>query len=199
MKNIVKIFLACFLLESCALTYGFKKIESFDEAGYNDFKNFAEKELSCTSIIGTYEQRYYLITLSNDSIERKNLSQPIQILYFCNESLISYHTNCYAKGSMFGINWNTENRFNAFPPATAIKNPDKCLSLSDLKKTYPQILPPKNDRPYTIVLFWTNMLHKISKSAFKTINQNIQDFGTQDSCNIYIINDDDFFSKIANK
>lgn len=187
----------CLLSQGCATMYGYKHLDSFDEAGYNKFKAYAEKESDCVSIIGTPMQRKNIILTHSDPIMKKNLSQPIQILYFHNDSMISYHVNCQAKGSLFGINWNTGDRFGAFPPETAIPEPCKYLSLKDLQKIYPQI-NPSGDKPYTVLLFWTNMLHKISKSALNTIIENMENFDKKEYCLIYLINDDRFFSEILN-
>ena len=187
----------CLLSQGCATMYGYKHLDSFDEAGYNKFKAYAEKESDCVSIIGTPMQRKNLILTHSDTIMKKNLFQPIQILYFHNDSMVSYHVNCQAKGALFGINWNTGNRFGAFPPETAIPESSKHLSLKNLQKIYPQINPSDN-KPYTVLLFWTNMLHRISRSAFDTIIENIEDFDKKDSCSIYLINDDCFFSEMLN-
>ncbi len=203
LKHMTKVFsilffgIICFLAQGCAAMYGYKHLDSFDEAGHDKFKAYAEKKSACVSIIGTTLQRKNIVFTHSDPIMKKNLSQPIQILYFHNDSMISYHVNCQAKGSLFGINWNTGDRFGSFPPKTAVSGPSKYLSMKDLQKTYPQISPSDN-KPYTIVLFWTNMFYRISKSAFNSIIENMENFDKKDSCSVYLINDDSFFSEVLN-
>ncbi len=69
-----------------------------------------------------------------------------------------------------------------------------------MQAIFPKI---KGEKDYTVLVFWTNMLHKISKSEIKTVYNNLKRFGpstgsgTLDDSKIevYLVNDDILMSK----
>jgi hypothetical protein len=74
-----------------------------------------------------------------------------------------------------------------------------------MQAVFPKI---KGEKDYTVLVFWTNMLHKISKSEIKTVYNNLKRFGpstlrqaqgsgTLDDSKIevYLVNDDILMSK----
>ncbi len=98
--------------------YGIENIESFDESKYKqiveniDFKNIVHYSTHQDST--AYEcMRNEVAT---NPLQVKDMSQPIQLYYFNRDSLISFQANCYARGGMSNLNWNTLGRFEVFPP-----------------------------------------------------------------------------------
>ena len=61
---------------------------------------------------------------------------------------------------------------------------------------FPEI---KEDSDYTVLVFWTNMLHKVSKSEIKTVYKNLKKFGQLDEVDVYLINDDITMTKSLNE
>ncbi len=50
-----------------------------------------------------------------------------------------------------------------------------------------------DDSEYLIVVFWTNMLPKISKSAIETVKTNLRENGAVKKAAIVLINTDKFY------
>jgi len=130
----------------------------------------------------------------NDSI-KKDLSQPIQIHYFQNEKLVSFHANCYAKGSLKNLDWNYQDRFESFIPRSVVKDFTPYPNLHRLNKATPNINLSKEGR-IVIAIFWTRMLEDISKDAINTVLRNIREFNEKEDVRLVLINTDSFFSKI---
>lgn len=186
------------ILSSCSAImssmYGVKRIKRFDQQNYDNFIAKAKEYTDFVAIVSTHDQYRQLINLGKDSVEKKDFGQPVQMLYFENGILASYHINCYAKGGVSNINWNTDNRFSSFLPQTAVKHSIGDMKLSDYTKIYPE-LASSSDKPYTILIFWTNMLPKISLSAIKTVADNIKVNNKDSDCRIFLINTDNFFAR----
>ena len=87
--------------------------------------------------------------------------------------LRSYHINCTAKGGLSNLNWNTDQRFETFPPVSAVPITPQMQNLSKIRDIY----GINDDSEYLIVVFWTNMLPKISKSAIETVKTNLRENG----------------------
>lgn len=195
-KTLSIIVLGCLLCSCTAVMsklYGVKELEEFDEKEYQSFVDDVQKQLpSASFIISTTEQYEKQIHSGKDSTEMKNLGQPVQILYFDNKILRSYHINCYAKGGLLNINWNTDDRFSSFLPKSAVDCSKGDVSLERFAEIYPEIDTTSNKR-YTILLFWTNMLRKISLSAATTVADNLKQHQQDSNCNIYFICSDKFF------
>ncbi|MCC7051352.1 MAG: hypothetical protein IT239_06210 [Bacteroidia bacterium] len=92
------------------------------------------------------------------------------------------------------LNWNTDNRFNFFPPKSAI---DTTLNMkySDLVKIYTglQSSDIKIKKKYTVVFFWTNVLEKISCDAISQVYNNIDLNKMTDSIEVITFNNDNSF------
>ena len=198
MKKNTLLIIFILLLTSCSTIlkdiYGVKELKEFNNQEY-------EKTLSR---IKTYNVEYYsfisdsanfrsLINLGDSILTEKDLYQPIQILYFENNRIISFHANCYAKGTLRKLNWNYDNRFSIFPPKSAIplKNENK-ITFETLKKIFPQLKNIEEKR-YSVVIYWTTMLENISKDAIETVFKNIVKFDEVNKTNVYLINTDKFF------
>lgn len=174
----------------CMFLYGVHPLKSFDTKNYDAFVKSVEKNNThfLTTISDSISFEEYR-SLQMDSLWKKHSAQPIQILYFSGDTLISYHVNCYARGKFTSINWNTDRRFEEFPPKTAVQSCDTILEYSQLKKIYNIGTKAR----YHIVIFWTNMLPRISKDAVNTVIDNVKKYNMESECDICLINIDKFY------
>ena len=62
-------------------------------------------------------------------------------------------------------------------------------SLSEIRNIY-HIM---DNNEYLIVVFWSNMLSKISKSAIETVKSNLSKYGNVDQASIVLINTDKYY------
>ncbi len=53
-----------------------------------------------------------------------------------------------------------------------------------------------DDSEYLIVVFWTNMLPKISKSAIETVKANLRKNDALNKATIVLVNTDKFYEKL---
>ena len=161
-----------------------KFISDIDWKGLNHNSVFADSSsFRCASRIP-----------SSSSGMRKSFGQPVQIMYFRNDSLISFHVNCLARGGLFNLNWNTGNRFASFPPQSAASLDSVTISYRDLVQCYPELNQYKSGK-YNVVIVWTLMLEKISRSAIKTVISNTIRFEEGQNVSICLINADKCFKK----
>jgi len=193
------IFIISILLSSCSVIlskmYGIKQLNSFNEKEYNNFIAKINNDRCLSYIISDSSQYKKVINLGHTQKEKNNLGQPIQILYFEKNVLKSYHINCLAKGSLTNLNWNTDNRFSVFIPKTAVNIDSLKINLKDYINIYPN-LKNRNDKRYTILIFWTLMLDKISYSAIETVFSNLKQYKKENETSVILINTDKYFSTI---
>jgi hypothetical protein len=170
--------------------YGYNDPAKFNEIEYKKFISSIDTTqfTLLRSSIGQFKQ---VINLGKDSLRKKDLNQPIQLLFFEGSSLVSYHANCYAKGTLSGVDWNYEQRFNFFPPKSAIDSSLFELNLSHFSKIYEEIIPQKR---FTVLVFWSWMLEGVSRDALLTLQKNIKDNKVESEVEIYLINLDEFWS-----
>jgi len=174
--------------------YGIEYLKDFDRDKYEE----TIKELRAIYPEGNIEA---IVSNSSDfkkyhalfsNLEKNNLTQPIQILYFEHKDLKSYHLNCYAKGNLLGkLDWNSRNYFNTYIPQTSYSIPNTIQStFDDLGAIYNlQDLEPRD----VIVLFWTHMLKKQTMSGFRTVVKNLREYHTGEAPRIILINTDAFY------
>jgi hypothetical protein len=196
-RKIYLTFCLVLLCTSCSFLwskyYGIKTLTSFNEKEYHTFITSLDTfAFRYTDIISTAEQRKKMLSISKDSLIVKNLQQPLQILYFKDESLVSYHINCYAEAKGRNLDWNTQKRFDMFPPISAA--PLDCL-LQDFQQIYHGIA---TDKTYTVLIFYTIMMEKLSKRAIEAVRDNMLRFNKEDSLSIFLINSDYYYIE-ANK
>ncbi len=179
------------LLASCGVLYDFKPIKQFDQKEYDKMIiSVLDRNFKIKPIVSEYEQFDAYRTCIQDSLwQHQTAVQPVQILYFKKDSLLSYHINCTAKGGLSNLNWNTDQRFETFPPATAVPITPQMQNLSKIRDIY----GINDDSEYLIVVFWTNMLPKISKSAIETVKTNLRENGAANKAAIVLINTDKFY------
>ncbi len=195
MKNISHIVILCFataiLLAGCGVLYDFKPIKQFDQKDYDQMiTSVLDRNFKINPIVSDYEQFDAYRTCIQDSLwQHQTAVQPVQILYFKKDSLLSYHINCTAKGGLSNLNWNTDQRFETFPPVSAVTITLQMQNLSKIRDIY----GIHDDSEYLIVVFWTNMLPKISKSAIETVKTNLRENEVVNKTSIVLINTDKFY------
>ena len=195
MKNKSHIVILCFaipiLLAGCGVLYDFKPIKQFDQKEYDKMiTSVIDRDFKIKPIVSDYGQFDAYRTCIQDSLwQHQTAVQPVQILYFKKDSLLSYHINCTAKGGFSNLNWNTDQRFETFPPVSAVPITPQMQNLSKIRDIY----GINDDSEYLIVVFWTNMLPKISKSAIETVKTNLRENGAVNKADIVLINTDKFY------
>ncbi|MBR2772198.1 MAG: hypothetical protein IKD78_09370 [Bacteroidales bacterium] len=179
------------LLAGYGVLYDFKPIKQFDQKEYDKIiTSVIDRDFKIKPIVSDYEQFDAYRTCIQDSLwQHQTAVQPIQILYFKKDSLLSYHINCTAKGGFSNLNWNTDQRFETFPPATAVLITPQMRNLSKIRDIY----GIDDDSEYLIVVFWTNMLPKISKAAIETVKTNLRENGAVNKAGIVLVNTDKFY------
>ena len=198
MKNTNHIVILCFaipiLLAGCGMLYGYKPLKQFDRNNYDQMiTSVLDQDYKISHIVSDYEQFDAYRTCIQDSLwQHKTAVQPVQILYFKKDSLLSYHINCTAKGGLSNLNWNTNQRFETFPPVSAVPITPQMQNLSKIRDIY----GINDDSEYLVVVFWTNMLPKISKSAIETVKTNLRENGALNKSTIVLVNTDKFYEKL---
>lgn len=193
MKKTLILLFAMTLFTGCATMFGIKDISQFDQSKCDDFvAAVQEDDLSIHAVTSDAEHFETYRSLVGDSLWRESISaQPVQILYFKDGSLVSYHINCTAKARFFNLDWNTDHRFETFPPTSAIELEERYQALSQLRKLY----DISDNRPYLIVVFWSNMTPKIAKTAVETVKKNLRQYGNPNIADIVLINTDHYYLK----
>lgn len=190
---LVTIFTGCsFILSNL---YGVRQLKKFNQKDYESFLAELPDCVSYTTIISSEEQYKQVIAIGKNKSQQNDFGQPVQILYFESELLKSFHANCYAKGRISNLNWNTDKRFSTFLPMTAMEYEEK-IQLDLYNKIFPEIQNP-HEKKYVILIFWSNMLRKVSLSAVETVVENIKQFDKIDNTAIYLINSDNFFVALS--
>src|SRR5690606_12359248 len=156
------------MLNSCSSVlkklYGIEDLKEFNPVKYEETVSYMQNHYpDVVSLISDD-------TLFKKHIEkfldfnRNDLFQPIQILYYKDDMLISYHINCYAKGALNGrLDWNFDGKFDTYPPKTAAQIVDT-QKLNDILSIYKM---PESTDSDTIIFFWSTMLNRQAKEAFK--------------------------------
>ena len=175
-----------------AKMYGIQELAGFDQAAYSAFVAGIKENDDFYSIVSDTAQYKRVIALGKTPKAANVLGQPIQILYFQGNELKSFHANCYARGGLSNLNWNTANRFATFVPHTAVATDSLAVTLSDYSNIYPDIA--LHQKEYTVLIFWTLMLGKISKSAIEVVTDNIKQAGKEKQTTVILINTDKYFA-----
>ena len=175
------------------MLFGFREINGYDAEQCEKFYRKLPKDFAFTPLVCDEEQFMQVSELGADSMQMKNLYQPLKIMYFHSSELVSFHVNCYCPPTLgFNLNWNYNHQFDEFPPTTSVPLDGYKVKLSEMQTVFPEI---KGEKGYTVLVFWTNMLHKISKSEIKTVYKNLKKFGQLEMVEVYLINNDILMSK----
>ena len=170
------------------LLFGLQEIDGYNAEQCEKFYKKLPKDFDFTPLVCNNEQFFAVSNLGADSMQMKDLYQPLKIMYFHGEELVSFHINCYCPPTaLFNLNWNYNHQFDVFPPATTVPLDGYTVTRSQLMNIFPEI---KGEADYTVLVFWTNMLNKISRSEIKTVYKNLKKFGHLNDVEIYLINDD---------
>ena len=200
-KNIA-ILMVFLTLSSCntlmPMLFGFREINGYDAVQCEKFYKKLPKDFAFTPLVCDEKQFRQVSELGADSMQMKDLYQPLKIMYFHGDSLVSFHINCYCPPTLgFNLNWNYDHQFNVFPPRSSVDLDGYTLKRADLQAVFPEI---KGEEEYTVLVFWTNMLYKISRSEIRTVYRNLKRFGpsTGSRVEIYLINIDITMTKSLN-
>lgn len=175
------------------MLFGFREIHGYDAEQCEKFYRKLPKDFAFTPLVCDEEQFRQVSNLGADSMQMKNLYQPLKIMYFHGDELVSFHINCYCPPTLgFNLNWDFNHQFDEFPPATTVPLDGYTVNLSEMQAVFPEI---KGDAEYTVLIFWTNMLHKISKGEIKTVYKNLKKFQQLNNTKICLINNDIMMTK----
>lgn len=197
-KHIILLLLGLlFIFPSCntlaPMLFGVREIHGYDAEQCEKFYRKLPKDFEFESLACNEAQYWQVSELGADSVQKKDLFQPLKIMYFHVDSLVSFHINCYCPPTVFfNLKWNYNHQFDMFPPTTAVPLEGYMLTLKDMKAVFPEI---KGERDYTVLVFWTDMLHKVSRSEIKTVYRNLKKFKQLEKSEVYLINDDIVLSK----
>ncbi len=191
-KHILLLILTLVFLTSCntlaPLLFGLQEINGYDAEQCEKFYRKLPKDFAFTPLVCNEQQFWQVSQLGADSMQMKNLYQPLKIMYFCGDELVSFHINCYCPPTLsFNLNWDYNHQFDEFPPTTSVPLEGYTVTRAKMQSIFPKI---KGDLGYTVLVFWTNMLHKISKSEIKTVYKNLKKFGHLNDAEVYLINED---------
>ncbi len=194
---LLNLIVGLFLLSGCntlaPMLFGFREINGYDAEQCERFYKKLPKDFEFMPLVCNEKQFMQVSELGADSMQMKNLYQPLKIMYFHSSELVSFHVNCYCPPTLgFNLNWNYNHQFDEFPPATTVPLDGYKVKLSEMQTVFPEI---KGEKGYTVLVFWTNMLHKISKSEIKTVYKNLKKFGQLETVEVYLINNDILMSK----
>ena len=190
--HFVAVTIVMLCLGSCntlvPLLLGLQEINGYDAEQCEKFYRKLPNDFAFTPLVCNEEQFRQVSNLGADSMQMKDLYQPLKIMYFHGDTLVSYHINCYCPPTLgFNLNWNFNHQFDEFPPTTSVPLDGYTVTRAKMQSVFPEI---KGDLGYTVLVFWTNMLHKISKSEIKTVYKNLKKFGHLNDAEVYLINND---------
>lgn len=200
----VSIVILFFTFPSCSvmmpMLFGLQEIDGYNAEQCTKFYKKLPKDFAFTPIVCNDEQFFQVSNLGADSMQMKNFYQPLKIMYFHGDSLVSFHINCYCPPTIsFDLKWNYNHQFDVFPPTTTVPLDGYTLTRSQLRNVFPEI---KGEADYTVLVFWTNMLAKISRSEIKTVYKNLKKFGPSidlGTVEVYLINDDITMTKLLHE
>ena len=190
--QILLLILTLAFLASCntlmPMLFGLQEIHGYNAEQCEKFYRKLPNDFAFTPLVCNEEQFRQVSNLGADSMQMKDLYQPLKIMYFHGDTLVSYHINCYCPPTLgFNLNWNFNHQFDEFPPATTVPLEGYTVTRAKMQSIFPEI---KGDSDCTVLVFWTNMLNKISRSEIKTVFKNLKKFGHLDDAEIYLINED---------
>ncbi len=190
--QILLLILTLAFLASCntlmPMLFGLQEIHGYNAEQCEKFYRKLPNDFALTPLVCNEEQFRQVSNLGADSMQMKDLYQPLKIMYFHGDTLVSYHINCYCPPTLgFNLNWNFNHQFDEFPPRTSVPLDGYALKRSDMQAVFPEIAGEKD---YTVLVFWTNMLHKVSKGEVKTVYKNLRRFCHLNDVDVYLVNVD---------
>jgi hypothetical protein len=125
----------------------------------------------------------------SDTQAYKNHYQPLQIYYYEDNNLVSYHINCLASGFP-NLNWNKNKNLNTFPPKSQAPI-DSFLDLSTHLAFANKKSP--NTYKYTVLIYWNRFMGRQTKVFLKAFRQNLA--LSKLPVQVYFINNDNWFAE----
>lgn len=133
-----------------------------------------------------------------DSTAVKQSMQPLKVMYFVNDNLVSYHINCNA-GGFPNLTWNRNNDFVRFIPHKQVHTKlDSSFLFSDLKLYLKPTFEKQNtvlnsEAKIKIVVFWNFLMKRQSKRLIKLVKKNITLNKNKEAVEIYFVNNDKLY------
>ena len=191
-------FVACLLFAGCnslvGMLVGYKELRVFNENDCNTFLTESQAILPCSQILSTTEQTNSVLSLDTSQAVFHDLYQPVHVLCFDGDSLVSWLVQCYAtKPGSLKVDWNHDGRFNTFPPQSSVSVPYNHLTLSHYKQIYPTLLSPTR---YTVLIIYTNMMRRVSHSAVEAAALSLR--GHHNETTTFLINTDRWWVHFTN-
>lgn len=191
--NTLILFIISLQLMSCqqimSKLYGVQPLTAINQQGNEEFISELDFD-KFTHEARTVEKQYFE-TIKNfadeDTVLLKYLYQPLQAWYFKEDSLVSVHLNCLVPGGVQYLRWNYQDRFNSFPPHSAVNTSELNINLIDLLRLNDISKKPKED--YIVFIYWTSMMSKQAKYFINLILENIKQ-NNKSNIEFYIINTD---------
>lgn len=192
------LFAVLLLLSGCSVLtkaiFGIEEIKKVDYKRIEAFLVESQQMVACTQIVASTSQVDSIIRLDLDSNQMQHRGQPVQILYFEDDSLFFWHINCYTQSGFLSYDWNNHGYFNHFPPSpTVVEDSHHSMTLDRYRTIIPEL---KSTTRYTVILQWCNVLPKVSIGAVKALATNI---GNRNDCTVYLLNTDQWWVNYLNK
>ena len=170
-KVLPVILLATLFLTSCnsliGMLVGYKELTNFNEEDCTSFLKESQQTLPCSQIISTVDQTNARLSLDTAEAVFHDLYQPVHVLCFDGDSLVSWLVQCYAtKPGSLKVDWNHDGHFNTFPPQSSVPIPFGHLSLTRHKAIYPTL---QSTTRYTVLIIYTNMMRRVSLRAIEAM------------------------------
>jgi hypothetical protein len=188
MQKLLILFIVC-LATGCSpvakLLTGYKAPKPYNtEQVSNWAKKTKIEQFALYSLDTTYFE--YTYAVYNNAWSRKNLNQPMMVMYFKNDTLIGLNNNCAFPGIPY-TKWNAFGDFNLWPPKTSY--PDTVFNLITLSGIRPYLTPVKtikfDNGEYLLVIICNNFQRQ-SKRLAKLIKEKYSDR----SLRLIFVNDD---------
>lgn len=197
MKYLTLLFSILILSSSCQRyiikKVGLEQITEFNQAKVDAFyESFDLTGLSVAKkVIGI--EYYELLKQQEqfDTLEKKNLAQPIQFYIMDDQKIIHRMYNCLAPFSFKeGLVWNKEGCYDSFPPNCSIDDYENQFQFLNQ-----QFINKNINREYKIVFLWTNLLTLQSQNALNTLLKGIDASDARANTHISFINTDQIFAE----
>lgn len=196
--RLIPLLLAILLLSGCnslvGMIIGYKELSQFNEEDCTSFLTESQQTLPCTQIISTVDQTNARLSLDTNEAVFHDLYQPVQVLCFDGDSLVSWLVQCYAtKPGSLKVDWNHDGRFNSFPPQSSVPIPFGHLSLTRHRAIYPTLQPATR---YTVLIIYTNMMRRVSQRAVEAVAHCLH--GHETETTVTLINTDSWWVHLHN-
>ena len=195
MRRLFPLVFTLLLLQGCAplvkAVFGIDEISDYRPERVESFHAEAQRLLPCEMLVSDSAQYARMVRLSvADTDMMQHRAQPVQVLCFDGDSLCFYHISCYAQTGPVSIDWNHYGSFDRFPPApTVVPDTSGAMTLGRYADIYPALTA--HDKRYTVVVFWTNVLRRVSHKAVEAVARSVR--GHEADCRVVLVCSDPFF------